>query len=116
MTTIFENNDFRLLSTGHSYDFVGIIENKTAEPLTFFFSEEEVQVEATCDEWETDEDETKLLDVCGGLEPDDEEQETALLLCAGGSLGFLSNPQQRGRFLAIVKAFCPEQLKNIPWA
>ena len=54
MKTLFENNDFILKSTGHDYDFVGIIETKTEEPLTFFFSE---QLCEGCDEstyWEDD--------------------------------------------------------------
>lgn len=122
MTTIFENNDFILKSTGHDYDFVGIIETKTEEPLTFFFSEE------LCD---SDESQTRLLDVYEGLReyggPDDdpdEEESTAESLQADSyfrtrddrSTGFLSEPRQRGQFLALVKNYCPDQLENIPWA
>ena len=139
MTQLFENNEFRLLLTGHDYDFVGIIETKTEEPLTFFFNEE------LCDgctdedgndpygcDWEDDIDEsqTELLDVQEGLKEydgdtdEDEEQEEAERLGATSyfrtrddrSTGFLSDPRERGQFLAIVKNYCPERLKDIAWA
>ena len=141
MKTLFENNDFILKSTGHDYDFVGIIDTKTEEPLTFFFSE---QLCEGCDEstyWEDDIDESKteLLGVHQGLKEydsetddpeDDEEQNTADSYMMGSdcdhvsyfrtrddrSTGFLSNPQERGQFLALIKAYCPEQLSQISWA
>lgn len=142
MKTLFENNDFILKSTGHDYDFVGIIETKTEEPLTFFFSE---QLCEGCDEsayWEDDIDESKteLLGVHQGLKEydsetdvpeDDEEQNTAEMYWTANkdiehidyfrtrddkSTGFLSDPRERGRFLALIKAYCPEQLANIAWA
>ena len=140
METLFENDDFVLKSTGHDYDFVGIIETKGYEPLTFFFSEELVphDIEEE-DEWDSydfedniDESETKLLGVYKGLKEYDydkddgydEEQETAMSLCADsyfrtrddGSTGFLSYPQERGQFLALIKAYCPEKLDRISWA
>lgn len=135
METIFENEDFRLNLTGHDYDFVGIIETKGDKPLTFFFSEE-LFPKNDEDDWEWDEDDideskTVLLDVYKGLkvyvsydEEGDEEEDIALLLGANSyfrtrddkSTGFLSDPRQRGQFLALVKNYCPEQLKNIPWA
>lgn len=67
VTTLFENEDLRLSSTGHDYDFVGTIEVLNDKPLTFFFAESLCQVidddGTEYDEWEPDEDETKLLDV-----------------------------------------------------
>ena len=69
MKTLYENNNFRLLSTGHNFDFVGIIETKTEEPLTFFFGE---TIAEGIDEVEdlrsdVDESKTELLDVYEGL-------------------------------------------------
>lgn len=133
MTTIFENNDIILKSTGHDYDFVGIIETKTEEPLTFFFSEElcDSDEESDWDDICIDESQTRLLDVYEGLReyggPDDDPDEgesTAETLQADSyfrtrddrSTGFLSEPRQRGQFLALVKNYCPDQLENIPWA
>ena len=138
MKTLFENNDFILKSTGHDYDFVGIIETKTEEPLTFFFSEQLCDCIDEADDYESDVDESKteLLDVYQGMkeydgESDtDEQQETAESYMFANdydhvsyfrtrddrSTGFLSNPQERGQFLAIIKAYCPEQLSQIAWA
>ena len=142
MITLFENEDFILKSTGQDYDFVGIIETKTEEPLTFFFSE---QLCEGCDEgiyWEDDIDESKteLLGVHQGLKEydsetddpeDDEEQNTAEMYWMANkgidhvgyfrtqddySTGLLSNPQERGQFLALIKAYCPEKMKEIHWA
>lgn len=139
MTLLFENNDFRLFSTGHDYDFVGIIETKTEQPLTFFFSEEcvenaeEEEIDWDGCDWEDniDESKTRFLDVYEGLKEDDDDDP----LCCNGfeisasigadscfrtrddkSTGFLSDPRHRGQFLALIKNYCPEQLKNIPWA
>ena len=138
MTQIFENNEFRLYSTGHDFDFVGIIETKTDEPLTFFFSETVADGIGDVEDYESDVDETKteLLDVYQGMKEhdgesdDDEQQETAdNYMAANGfdhvsyfrtrddrSTGFLSDPQERGQFLALIKAYCPEQLSQIAWA
>ena len=138
MKTLFENNEFRLLLTGHDYDFVGIIETKTEEPLTFFFSEQLCDCIDEADDYESDVDESKteLLDVYQGMkeydgESDtDEQQETAESYMFANdydhvsffrtrddrSTGFLSNPQERGQFLALIKAYCPEQLSQISWA
>lgn len=140
MITLFENEDFILKSTGHNYDFVGIIETKTEEPLTFFFAETIADGIGDVDDYESDVDESKtiLLDVYEGLNnndnngdsEEDEEQETAYSYMMGTdcdhvsyfrtrddrSTGFLSNPQERGQFLALIKAFCPDKLKEIPWA
>jgi len=136
MITLYENSDFRLELTGHDYDFVGIIETKTDTPLTFFFSEELCEHEESDEEefdsydWDNiiDESQTRLLDVYQGLknedQDDDEEQNIAMDLGADSyfrtrddkSTGFLSDPRERGQFLALVKNYCPEQLKNIPWA
>ena len=130
MKTLFENNDFILKSTGHDYDFVGIIETKTEEPLTFFFSEQLCDCIDEADDYESDVDESKteLLDVYDGLK-ENEEQETADSYVMGDfdhvsyfrtrddrSTGFLSNPQERGQFLALIKAYCTEQLSQISWA
>lgn len=131
METLFENNDFILKSTGHDYDFVGIIETKTDEPLTFFFSEELcASVDDDDDELYVDESETKLLDVYQGLKEyneennEDEEQDVLMELGADSylrtrddkSTGFLSDCQQRGWFLALIKNYCPEKLERIVWA
>ena len=140
MKQIFENNEFRLLLTGHDYDFVGIIETKTEEPLTFFFSEELCEhQESDEDDWDSydwedmiDESQTRLLDVYEGLKAYDydtddgldEEQQEAESLGADSyfrtrddkSTGFLSDPRERGQFLALIKAYCPEQLSQISWA
>ena len=138
MVTLFENNDFRLELTGHDYDFVGTIETKTGKPLTFFFNEELIPYDPddeNCGEWVPDEDKTELLDVYEGLKPydyntdegEDEAEDIAsrFLNCDhvswfttrdDNSTGFLSDCRERGQFLALVKNYCPEQLKNIPWA
>ena len=142
MTTLFENDDFILKLTGHDYDFVGIIETKGDEPLTFFFSEElyEETVEETDGrtevEVDVDESKTKLLDVYKGLKQynyeigavneDGEDEEEAMAMKLGAdsyfrtrddkSTGFLSEPRDRGQFLALVKNYCPERLKDIAWA
>ena len=136
MKTLFENNDFILKSTGHDYDFVGIIETKTEEPLTFFFSEQLCDCIYEADDYESDVDESKteLLGVHQGLKEydsetddpeDDEEQNTAEMYWMANkdiehvdyfrtrddkSTGFLSDPRDRGQFLALIKAYCPEQL------
>ena len=136
MKTLFENNDFILKSTGHDYDFVGIIETKTEEPLTFFFSEQLCDCIDEADDYESDVDESKteLLGVHQGLKEydsetddpeDDEEQNTAEMYWMANkdiehvdyfrtrddkSTGFLSDPRDRGQFLALIKAYCPEQL------
>lgn len=140
MKQIFENEDFRLYTTGHDYDLVGIIENNTEEPLTFFFAETVANGIGDADDYESDVDESKtvMLDVYEGLKAydedsdndEDEEQETADSYMMGSdcdhvsyfrtrddrSTGFLSNPQERGQFLAIIKNYCPEQLSQIAWA
>lgn len=143
VTTLFENEDLRLSSTGHDYDFVGTIEVLSDKPLTFFFGESLCQLVdddgMEYDEWEPDEDETKLLDVYADLEPYDEDSDDGCDEAENiamsyyhnediehvdfftqskedGWKGFLSDPKQRGWFLALVKNYCPEQLKNIPWA
>ena len=63
MITLFENNDFILKLTGHDYDFVGIIENKNEERLTFFFDEEVAPLDENDEdsEWEVLEDRLNYL-------------------------------------------------------
>ena len=131
MEKLFENEQFALLSTGHDYDFVGIIETKTDEPLTFFFSEE---ISDDSDDWESrvDENQTRLLDMQQGLreyeegidDPDDDEEQleaerlgaTSYLRTRDDkSTGFLSDPTERGQFLAIIKHYCPEKLNSLTW-
>ena len=91
------------------------------------------------DEWEPDESATRLLDVYAGLKPydedtddgNDEAENVANCLYHGedidhidyftqtkeeGWSGFLSDPKQRGWFLALIKNYCPEKLADIPWA
>ena len=132
METLFENKDFILKSTGHDYDFVGIIETKTSKPLTFFFSEELCEGEECFDcDSSIDENQTKLLEVYRGLKEYDnaddgcdEEEDVAMSLGADSyfrtrddkSTGFLSEPRERGQFLALVKNYCPEKLERITWA
>lgn len=142
MTQIFENNEFRLYSTGQDFDFVGIIETKTDEPLTFFFNETLCDgcEESTYWEDDIDESKTELLGVHQGLKEynsdtddpeDDEEQNTAEMYYMANKdvdhidyfrtrddkiTGFLSDPRERGRFLAIIKAYCPDKLPLIGWA
>lgn len=138
MITLFENEDFILKSTGHNYDFVGIIETKTEEPLTFFFAETIADGIGDVDDYESDVDESKtvMLDVYEGLkaydedsDEDEEEEMAAGYMMANDydhvsyfrtrddkSTGFLSNPQKRGQFLALIKAYCPDKIKEIPWA
>lgn len=150
MKKLFENEDFILSSTGHWYDFVGIIETKGDEPLTFYFSEELVEHNPDDEEdwdgydWEDniDENKTALLGVWKGLKPydedngdpyndEDEEEDMADIIRHENpdvemvnwfrtrddkSTGFLSDPRERGQFLALIKAYCPEKLKEIDWA
>lgn len=147
METLFENEDFILKSTGHDYDFVGIIETKTADPLTFFFSEEYIPHDIKDEEeWDSydfedniDETKTTLLGVHQGLkeydyesdDDSDEEQECAddyrnansdiemvdfFRTRDDRSTGFLSEPKERGMFLALIKAYCPDKLERIAWA
>ena len=124
MITLFENDDFILKSTGHDYDFVGIIETKTDAPLTFFFSEE---LCGNPNDGNIDESQTKLLDVYSGLKDEDGYSETDELIFELGadsffrtrddkSTGFLSDQRERGQFLALIKNYCPEQLAKISWA
>ena len=130
MITLFENNDFILKSTGHDYDFVGIIENKNNERLTFFF-DEDTDVDGVVYE-----DMTKLLGVYANLKTYDEETDNGwdeaqdvaermdsqygqiewLTTRDDGCTGFMSDCKERGWFLALIKAYCPEKLKEIPWA
>lgn len=137
MITLFENDDFILKSTGHDYDFVGIIENKNDERLTFFFDENVAPLDENDEdsEWEVLEDMTKLRGVYANLATYDEEtgegwdeaEEIAEYIDSeyghidwfttreDKSTGFLACPKDRGQFLAIVKSYCPERLKDIPW-
>lgn len=129
MEKLFENEDFILKSTGHDFDFVGIIETKTEKPLTFFFSYE------ADEDGDVYEDTVELIDVYTGLQinEDDVDGEDEAECIALRQLmmhdnvdyfttrednwtGFLSDPQQRGRFLALIKNYCPERLKDIAWA
>jgi len=138
MITLFENEYFILKSTGHDYDFVGIIENKNEERLTFFFDEDVVPLDENDEdsEWKVLEDKTKLLGVYSDLATYDEEtgegwdeaEEVAENMNSeygqidwfttreDRSTGFLACPKERGQFLAIVKSYCPEKLSEIPWA
>lgn len=132
MITLFENEDFILKSTGHDYDFVGIVETKTEKPLTFFFEETLFPTDEDDEdcEWCIDENETQLKGVWEGLKPYeenddvDEAEDLAFRLSAtswlttrdDGSTGFLSDPKERGWFLSLIKNYCPDRLKDIPWA
>lgn len=139
MEILFENKDFVLKSTGHDYDFVGIIETKTDKPLTFFFEEElfpaETEEEEQVYDYEPeafiDESATKLLEVYENLaDPYDEDDDCDEVFDVARRLGtdsffrtrddkstgFLSDPRQRGQFLALIKNYCPEKLDRIAWA
>lgn len=125
MTTLFENKDLRLTSTGHDYDFVGGIEVLHRKTLTFFFDEE------TDEEGYVIEDETKFKGVYCDVQPYDETdggydhaEEMAQRIGANnwftlnrkaGWAGFLSDCTERGQFLALIKNYCPERLKDIEW-
>lgn len=137
MITLFENSDFILKSTGRNYDFVGIIENKNNKRLTFFFDKDVAPLDENDEdsEWEVLEDKTKLLGVYSDLATYDEEtgegwdeaQDVAermdsqygqiewLTTRDDGCTGFMSDCKERGWFLALIKAYCPEKLKEIPW-
>lgn len=126
MITLFENEDFILESTGNDYDFVGVITIKSDKSMTFYFEEELVPVDETDEdtEWEVDENQTKLADVVYGLDEDEAERQIELYQDVtscftqskeDGWQGFLSDCQQRGWFLALIKAYCPEQLAKISW-
>ena len=136
METLFENDDFILKSTGHDYDFVGFIVSKSDRPRTFFF--EEHDVEGLTEEHyayfydkdlDLDESRCRLDAEYVGTKAGSEEDEFAIselrvmtencsyiTLEPFESIGFLSDCQQRGWFLALVKAFCQDRLKDIPWA
>ena len=128
--TLFENEDFSLNLTGHDFDFVGFIESKKATPLTFFFREVLVPYCGGEDDYEPDEDKTELIGVYEGLSTHNEDDDTDaaeeiacdieascwFTLEEGQWAGFLSDCKQRGWFLALVKNYCPERLKDIPWA
>ena len=132
MKLLFENEDFRLLLTGHTYDFVGIIETKTDNPLTFFFSEELVPHDESDEEdrdgydldANIDESETELNEVCYNILSDEEADEEMFKCNAisyfrtrdDKSTGFLACPQDRGQFLALVKHYCPEKLNEVETA
>ena len=127
MTTLFENSDLRLTCTGHWYDFVGGIEVLSDKPMSFFFEEELYPIVdddgTEYDEYEPAEDETSLADVCYGMSEEQAEDQASesMTRCftqsrEDGWQGFLSDPQQRGWFLALVKNYCPNKLKEIDWA
>ncbi len=133
MEKLFENEDFILSSTGHDYDFVGIIETKGDEPMTFFFTtdciEPDGEVDEDYDDWDgslIDENTTELIEVQKGLaqdEDNDEAEDECMRLGADSylttrddkSTGFLSDPKERGQFLALIKAYCPEKLNCLTW-
>lgn len=134
MEKLFENEDFILSSTGRDYDFVGTIEVKGDKPLTFFFSEELIPTDEEDEdcEWVVNENETEFKGAYCDVEPYDEESgdgydhaEEVAQDCDATSWftsskkdewsGFLSDPKQRGWFLALIKAYCPEKLNSLPW-
>ena len=132
METLFENNDFILKSTGHWYDFVGLIESKHKEPITFIFEEEDVEGLSEEHyayyydrELDLDESKCKLSAVYDGMDKEyakevdfngDFGQCSPFTLNPFESVGFLSECQQRGWFLALIKHYCPEKLDRIAWA
>ena len=128
MDKLFENDNFRLYTTGQDYDFVGIIETKTDKPLTFFFSEEMIPTDEEDEdcEWVVNENETEFKGVYDCIEEeDDDEAEDTAQDCDATSwftsskedewTGFLSDPKQRGWLLALIKAYCPDKLNCLPW-
>lgn len=135
MEKIFENEDFILNSTGHDYDFVGTIEVKSNKPLTFFFKEEllpQEEDDEDCDEYITNENETEFLAVYADLTPYDEDSDDGYdeaedtghdigatdwftISKEDNWKGFLSDPKERGLFLALIKTYCPDKLESIVW-
>ena len=128
MEKLFENEDIILSSTGRDYDFVGTIEVKGDKPLTFFFSEELIPTDEEDEdcEWVVNENETEFKGVYSDIEDEDSDEayDTAQDCNATSWLtsskkdewtGFLSDPKQRGWFLALIKAYCPEKLDCLPW-
>jgi hypothetical protein len=125
-----------LNSTGHDYDFVGIIESKHDSPITYFFEDfdvgglsEEHYMSDYDKERDLDESKCKLRIEYYGIDEeneDDENEITDTFLSIGNcsyftlkpfeTTGFLSDCKQRGWFLALIKRYCPERLKDIPWA
>lgn len=127
MKKIFENEQFVLSLTEHDYDFVAIMETKTNEPLTFFFSEMLIPADSDDEkdmDWDDamiDEDETELELVCNDTMTD-EEIDDAMFRCSATSYfqtrddrstGFLADCKERGQLLAIVKEYCPEKLDEV---
>ena len=104
------------------------------KPLTFFFSEELIPTDEEDEdcEWVVNENETEFKGVYCDVEPYDEESddgydhaEEVAQDCDATSwftsskedewTGFLSDPKERGWFLALIKAYCPEKLNCLPW-
>lgn len=128
MEKLFENEDFILSSTGRDYDFVGTIEVKGDKPLTFFFSEELMPTDEEDEDSESvvDENETEFKGVYSDIEDEDSDEayDTAQDCDATSWFtsskkdewsGFLSDPKQRGWFLALIKAYCPDKLNCLTW-
>ena len=128
MEKLFENEDIILSSTGRDYDFVGTIEVKGDKPLTFFFSEELIPTDEEDEdcEWVVNENETEFKGVYDCIEDEDSDEayDTAQDCDATSWFtsskrdewtGFLSDPKQRGWFLALIKTYCPEKLNCLPW-
>lgn len=122
MKKIFENDEFVLSLTGHNYDFVAIMETKTDEPLTFFFSEGLAPTDEEDEdcEWVVNEDETELKELCYNS-LSDEEADEEMFKCGATSwfrtrddksTGFFAGCKERGQLLAIVKHYCPEKLEE----
>ena len=123
MEKIFENDEFVLSLTGRNYDFVAIMEMKTNEPLTFFFSEALMPTDEEDEdcEWVVNEDETELELVCDE-QMTDKQIDDAMFRCSATSYfrtrddkstGFLADCKERGQLLAIVKEYCPEKLDEV---
>lgn len=123
MKKIFENDAFVLSLTGRNYDFVAIMETKTNEPLTFFFSEALMPTDEEDEdcEWVVNEDETELQWVYDE-QMTDEQIDDAMFCCSATSYfrtrddkstGFLADCKERGHLLAIVKEYCPEKLDEV---
>lgn len=72
MTTLYENNDFIMKSTGKDYDFIAVIENKTDQDLRFHQMEShDSYIPKSCYDFQFDDFEVPANDWIGLLADDD---------------------------------------------
>lgn len=51
MKTIFEDNDICVSETGHDFDFIGLVENKTSDKMIVAFCELDERLEIAPNKW-----------------------------------------------------------------